>query len=222
MQDPRAALEPDLESSIPRWRWDAPLPVPGQLVYLREAQSQIWHAGLMLGEHPSRTGLIFLALTHGACQFIDPGDEASDACGVTDFEEAVPSQILPGSYEPFSEVAGGGTCDDLLEWGAKEFLTHQRGMLRGGAKKGRLPKKTAAGTWVSMASIAEDAAIGMAAIEVGDIIVPDASKGLVLLTLLWEEEDWSVADTLSWFLSERIVICELSGLFLASAFFWLI
>ena len=49
-----------------------------------------------------------------------------------------------------------------------------------------------------------------------------ASKGLVLITLLWEEEDWSVADTLSWFLSERIVICELSGLFLASAFFWLI
>ena len=61
--------------------------------------------------------------------------------------------------------------------GANELLTHQRGMLRGGAKKGRLPKKKAAGSWkrtggqwVSLASIAEDAAIGTAAIEVGDII----------------------------------------------------
>ena len=74
----------------------------------------------------------------------------------------------------------------MLEWGAHGFLMHRRGMLRGGAKKGRFPKKTAGGSWkrtgghwISLVSFAPDPLTGTAAIEVGDIIVPDASKGLV-------------------------------------------
>ena len=61
--------------------------MPGQLVCLREAQSQTWLVGFMLGDHPARNGLIFVALTHGACHYTDPGDESFDACEVTDFEE---------------------------------------------------------------------------------------------------------------------------------------
>ena len=71
----------------------------------------------------------------------------------------------------------------MLEIGLTEILNLQRAMLPGGTKKGRVPKKTAAGSWkrkggqwVSLASIAEDAATGTAAAEVGDIIVPDASE----------------------------------------------
>ena len=75
----------DLEASIPPWLWASPPPVPGQLVYLREAQSQSWLVGLMLGDHPARNGLVFLALTLGACHYIDPGDKSFDACEGTDF-----------------------------------------------------------------------------------------------------------------------------------------
>ena len=73
--------------------------MPGQLVYLQEVQSQTWLVGIMLGDHPARNGLIFLALTHGACHYTDPGD---DACEVTNFEDDVPSVVPPGSFEPFA------------------------------------------------------------------------------------------------------------------------
>ena len=64
-------------------------------------------------------------------------------------------------------------------------------MLRSGGKKARpvnkrLPPVTASlawkrvgGHWVSLASVAPDAVRGTAAIEIGDIITPDSSKGMV-------------------------------------------
>ena len=144
----------------------------------------------MLDDHSAQNGPIFLALTHGNCHYTDPGDESFDACEVTDFEDDVPSAVPPGSFEPFASVPGGGTWDELLDWGASEISADRLGMMRGGGKKGRSPKvrlppitasvawKRTGGRWVSLASVAADVVRGTASIEIGDVVVPESSKGM--------------------------------------------
>ena len=187
----------DVAVDIPQWAWGGPPPGPGQLLYLKESRSQTWLVALLLGEHPSQTGSLFVAHTNGDVGFIDPVAGDYDECIVTDFDADVPPSVVTGYYEGFSFIPGGGSWDDLLEWGAGELEAMRLGMLRGGGKKAKKPKPKAGdagrrmpsssksgawertgGKWYALASIEADVAGGIAAIDVGDIVVPDKTKGM--------------------------------------------
>ena len=179
---------------IPQWVWGGPPPGPGQLLYLKEHFFQAWLVALVLGEHPSRNGFLFVAHTNGTCDFLDPADSAFDECIVTDFEDVVPEVVATGYYEGFTSIPGGGSWDDLLEWGASELASRQRDMLRGGGKRSKAPKaptrrllpisksmewRRDGGKWYALAVIEEDQKRGIAGINIGDIITPIRDKGQV-------------------------------------------
>ena len=178
---------------IPQWVWGGPPPGPGQLLYLKEESSQAWLVAVVLGEHPSVNGQLFVAHTDGSCSFLDPADNAFVECLVTDFEDEVPLAVTSGYYEGFTSIPGGGTWDDLLEWGAKELEERRRLSLRGGGKRGkpspptkRLPPITKSaqwkrdgGSWYALASVEQDKKNGAAEICVGDVVEPATTKGMV-------------------------------------------
>ena len=128
--------------------------VPGDLVYLREVQSLTWRVGRMLGGHPARNALVFWALSHGACLYVDRGDGSSDGLVVDHLGGRGYSRRVRPTDVPYK-------VPTLLPPVAA-FSAHRR----------------SGGSLVALAAVIANAESGTSDIEIGDVVVQDTSIGL--------------------------------------------